>query len=51
MTASSIAYLMGALLLFRGALGRRVDATYSCPTCGTNRADAHSASCPWSRRP
>jgi hypothetical protein len=51
MTAASIAYLMSALLLVWGALGRRANATYSCPSCGSKRADGHSSECPWSSRP
>jgi hypothetical protein len=51
MTAASVAYLMSALLLMWGALRRQVSPTYSCPTCGTKRADRHSPECPWSSRP
>ena len=51
MTATSIAYLMSALLLVWGALGLRVSGSYSCPTCGSKKADRHSAECPWSSRP
>ena len=51
MTAASLAYLMSALLLVWGALRTRVHTTYTCPTCGTKRANAHSPECPWSSRP
>jgi hypothetical protein len=51
MTAASVAYLMSALLLVWGALRMRVSGAYSCPTCGTKRADEHSPECPWSSRP
>ena len=51
MTAASVAYLMSALLLAWGALRPHVRAAYSCPTCGTKRADGHSPECPWSSRP
>jgi hypothetical protein len=50
MTAAAAASLMSALLLVWGALGRRVNAAYSCPACGSKRADGHSAECPWSSR-
>jgi hypothetical protein len=42
MTAAAIAYLMSALLLASGALRLRANPSYSCPTCGTKRADGHS---------
>lgn len=51
MTAAAVAYLMSALLLVWGALRLRTQASYSCPTCGTRRADEHSPECPWSSRP
>jgi hypothetical protein len=50
MTAASVAYFMSALLLVWGALGLRAGAVYTCPTCGTKRADGHSPECPWSSR-
>ena len=51
MTAAAAAYFMSAFLLVWGALKLRVGATYTCPTCGSKRADRHSPECPWSSRP
>jgi hypothetical protein len=49
MTAAGAAYVMSALLIVWGALKLRMNPAYSCPTCGTKRADRHSPGCPWSR--
>ena len=51
MTVATTAYVMSALLLALGALRLRANPSYSCPTCGTKRVDAHSPECPWSSRP
>jgi hypothetical protein len=51
MTGATIAYLMSALLLIWRALDQRVSGSYSCPTCGSKRADRHSPECAWSSRP
>jgi hypothetical protein len=51
MTVATTAYVMSALLLVWGALRLGANPSYSCPSCGTKRADGHSAECPWSSRP
>jgi hypothetical protein len=50
MTAATTASVMSALLLVWGALRLHTQRPYSCPTCGTKRADGHSPECPWSSR-
>jgi hypothetical protein len=49
--AASVAYLMSVLFIGWAAVGLHTRAAYSCPTCGSKRADGHSAECPWSSRP
>jgi hypothetical protein len=50
MTAS-LAYLVGASLITWATVQLRGRAGYSCPACGSKRADGHSRGCPWSTRP
>ena len=51
MTAASLAYLISVLFISWAAFGLKTRAAYSCPTCGSKRADGHSPECPWSSRP
>ena len=51
MPASSLAYSIGALLLAWATVQLRGRAAYSCPACGSKRADGHSEECPWRSRP
>jgi hypothetical protein len=50
MTAS-LAYLVGASLIAWATIQLRGRASYSCPACGSKRADGHSRDCPWRTRP
>jgi hypothetical protein len=50
-TAASLAYLISVLFISWAAVGLQTRAAYSCPTCGSKRADGHSSECPWSSRP
>src|SRR5207302_8403514 len=47
MPASSLAYSIGALLLAWATVQLRGRPAYSCPACGSKRADGHSEECPW----
>ena len=49
--SSSLAYSVGALLLAWAMLQLRGRPAYSCPACGSKRADGHSEECPWRSRP
>jgi hypothetical protein len=49
--SSSLAYSVGALLLAWAMLQLRGRPSYSCPACGSKRADGHSEECPWRSRP
>jgi hypothetical protein len=51
MTSASIAYGIAALLVAWAMLRFRDRPAYSCPTCGTRRADGHGPECPWRSRP
>jgi hypothetical protein len=51
MPTSSLAYSVGALLLAWSMLQLRGRPAYSCPVCGSKRADGHSEECPWRSRP
>ena len=46
MTAVSLAYLVAVLFLAVAMLEGKTRPAYSCPTCGTERADGHSPECP-----
>jgi hypothetical protein len=50
MTASSLAYLVGVLFLAWATVQNRIRPAYSCPACGSKKADGHSKECPWNRR-
>jgi hypothetical protein len=50
-SASSLAYSVGAFLIAWGMLQLRSREAYSCPTCGSKRVDGHSEDCPWRSRP
>jgi hypothetical protein len=49
--ASSLAYSVAALVIAWAMLQLRGRAAYSCPACGSKRADGHSQECPWRSRP
>ena len=49
--ATPLAYGIGALLIAWAMLQLRGRAAYSCPACGSKRADGHSRDCPWSTGP
>ena len=51
MMSASIAYGIAALLIAWAMLRFRDRPAYSCPTCGTRRADGHGPECPWRSRP
>ena len=51
MPASSLAYSIGVLLVAWAMLKLHGRAAFSCPACGSKRADGHSEECPWRRRP
>ena len=49
--APSLAFGIGAFLIAWVMFELRGRAAYSCPACGSKRADGHSEECPWRSRP
>jgi hypothetical protein len=50
MTPSTLAYLLAVLVVAVAILNAETRA-YSCPSCGTKRADGHAPECPWRHKP
>ena len=48
-TSWTLVNAVAALLFLWGHSRGRV--AYSCPICGSKRADAHDGDCPWNPRP
>ena len=51
MPALSLAYSVALLGVAWAMVRLRTRPAYSCPTCGSKRADGHSPDCPWRSRP
>jgi ribosomal protein L37AE/L43A len=51
MTSTTPAYLVAVLFLAVAMVEVTTRAAYSCPTCGSKRADGHSHDCPWRGEP
>jgi len=48
---TTLAYLVAVLVVAVALVEVKTRAAYSCPACGTKRADGHSPECPWGGRP
>jgi hypothetical protein len=51
MSALSLAYGVGTILIAWATVQLRSRTAYTCPTCGSKRPDGHSEECPWRHRP
>jgi hypothetical protein len=51
MTPATLAYLLAVLFVAAAMLDLGTRPAYSCPSCGTKRADGHASECPWRHKP